>query len=214
MKSLLKVLFPLLFASVIAQGFASREVLQPIARPLERGPAIDECQLRTDLRKLWEDHITWTRVYMISALANLPDQSAAASRLLQNQKDIGDAFKPFYGNAAGNQLSKLLTEHILIAVKIILAAKSGNNTDFMNALADWYANADEIAAFLHAANPDNWGLAEMKQMMKLHLDYTAEELTARLNGNWSADVMAYDKIHNEILMMADELASGLANQFN
>lgn len=214
MKSLLKVLFPLLFASVIAQGFASREVLQPIARPLERGPAIDECQLRIDLRKLWEDHITWTRVYMISALANLPDQSAAASRLLQNQKDIGDAFKPFYGNAAGNQLSKLLTEHILIAVKIILAAKSGNNTDFMNALADWYANADEIAAFLHAANPDNWGLAEMKQMMKLHLDYTAEELTARLNGNWSADVMAYDKIHNEILMMADELASGLANQFN
>lgn len=214
MKSLLKVLFPLLFASVIAQGFASREVLQPIARPLERGPAIDECQLRTDLRKLWEDHITWTRVYMISALANLPDQSAAASRLLQNQKDIGDAFKPFYGNAAGNQLSKLLTEHILIAVKIILAAKSGNNTDFMNALADWYANADEIAAFLHAANPDNWGLAEMKQMMKLHLDYTAEELTARLNSNWSADVMAYDKIHNEILMMADELASGLANQFN
>lgn len=199
---------------MIAQGFASREVLQPIARPLERGPAIDECQLRTDLRKLWEDHITWTRVYMISALANLPDQSAAASRLLQNQKDIGDAFKPFYGNAAGNQLSKLLTEHILIAVKIILAAKSGNNTDFMNALADWYANADEIAAFLHAANPDNWGLAEMKQMMKLHLDYTAEELTARLNGNWSADVMAYDKIHNEILMMADELASGLANQFN
>lgn len=199
---------------MIAQGFASREVLQPIARPLERGPAIDECQLRIDLRKLWEDHITWTRVYMISALANLPDQSAAASRLLQNQKDIGDAFKPFYGNAAGNQLSKLLTEHILIAVKIILAAKSGNNTDFMNALADWYANADEIAAFLHAANPDNWGLAEMKQMMKLHLDYTAEELTARLNGNWSADVMAYDKIHNEILMMADELASGLANQFN
>ena len=84
----------------------------------------------------------------------------------------------------------------------------------MNAVADWYANADDIATFLHEANPDNWGLAEMKHMMKLHLDYTAEELTARLNANWSADVMAYDKIHNEILMMADELAEGLANQFN
>ncbi len=214
MKSLLKVLVPLLFVSVLAQGFAAREVLTPIARPLERGPAIDECQLRTDLRKLWEDHITWTRVYIMSALANLPDQSAAASRLLQNQKDIGDAFKPFYGNAAGNQLTKLLTEHILIAVKIIQAAKAGNNTDYMNAVADWYANADDIATFLHEANPDNWGLAEMKHMMKLHLDYTAEELTARLNANWSADVMAYDKIHNEILMMADELAEGLANQFN
>ena len=210
MKALLKILFPLLFVSVMAQGFASRDVI----KPLERGPAVDECQLRTDLRKLWEDHITWTRVYIISALANLPDQSAAAGRLLQNQKDIGNAFKPFYGNAAGNQLTQLLTDHILIAVKIIAAAKAGNNTDYMNAVAAWYANANDIAAFLHAANPDNWGLAEMKQMMKLHLDYTAEELTARLNSNWAADVAAYDKIHNEILMMADELASGLANQFN
>jgi hypothetical protein len=70
-------------------------------------------QLRTDMRKLWEDHVTWTRVYIISVGAGLGDKDAAAQRLLQNQVDIGNAIKPFYGNEAGDKLTALLKEHIL-----------------------------------------------------------------------------------------------------
>src|SRR5688500_20322833 len=64
------------------------------------------------MRKLWEDHITWTRVFIISAVADLPDKAAATERLLQNQVDIGNAIKPYYGNAAGDKLTTLLKEHI------------------------------------------------------------------------------------------------------
>jgi hypothetical protein len=78
------------------------------------------------MRKLREDHITWTRLYIVSATADLSDKDATAKRLLQNQTDIGNAVKPFYGDAAGDKLAALPKDHILIAVDIIDAAKKGD----------------------------------------------------------------------------------------
>lgn len=165
------------------------------------------------MRKLWEDHITWTRLYIVSAAADLPDQSATAGRLLQNQVDLGNAIKPFYGDAAGDQLTALLTDHILIAVDLIGAAKVGDAEAFAEANSRWYANADEIAVFLNSANPENWPLDEMKAMMKMHLDMTLQEAAARLNGDFAADIAAYDQVHVDILKMADMLSDGIINQF-
>lgn len=165
------------------------------------------------MRKLWEDHITWTRLYIISAAEDLPDKDLTAARLLQNQVDIGNAIKPFYGDAAGAQLTALLTDHILIAVEVIDAAKAGDTDAFNAALEKWYENGDDIAAFLHAANPRNWPLDEMEMMMKSHLDLTLEEAAARLNGDYAADIVAYDKVHVDILHMADMLSDGIIHQF-
>ena len=165
------------------------------------------------VRKLWEDHVTWTRVYIIAALADLPEADAAAQRLLQNQTDIGNAVKPFYGDEAGEQLTALLKDHILIAADLLAAAKAGDTAKFEDANKRWYENADEIAAFLSSANPDLWPLGEMQTMMSMHLDFTLEEASARLNEDWTGDVSAYDKVHTEILHMADMLTDGIINQF-
>ena len=174
---------------------------------------VDPLVFQQAVRKLWEDHITWTRVYIISAVAGLPEADAAATRLLQNQVDIGNAIKPFYGDQAGEQLTSLLNEHILIAVDLLAAAKAGDTAGFNDASERWYDNANEIAAFLHNANPQHWPLADMQAMMKTHLDLTLEEAVARLNEDWTGDVAAYDKIHNEILEMADMLSEGIIQQF-
>lgn len=174
---------------------------------------IEPLVFKQAVRKLWEDHVTWTRVYIIDALAGLPEADTAAQRLLQNQTDIGNAIKPFYGAEAGDQLTSLLKDHILIAADLLTAAKSGDTTGFQNAHARWYDNANQIAEFLHSANPDNWPLEDMKSMMKTHLDLTLEEAVARLNGDWTGDVAAYDKVHDEILHMADMLADGIIAQF-
>ena len=174
---------------------------------------IDPLVFQQTVRKLWEDHVTWTRVYIIAALADLPEADAAAQRLLQNQTDIGNAVKPFYGDEAGEQLTALLKEHILIAADLLAAAKAGDTAKFEDANTRWYENADEIAAFLNNANPDSWPLSEMQTMMKDHLDLTLEEATARLNENWAGDVAAYDKVHNEILHMADMISEGIIKQF-
>lgn len=179
------------------------------AMPLN-GPAQ---HLSKAMRKLWEDHITWTRMYIVSFAAGLPDTNLVAARLLRNQVDIGNAIKPYYGAAAGNHLTALLKAHILGAVAILEAAKAGNAAKLAQAKAAWYANGNQIAAFLHSANPMHWPLAAMRRMMRRHLDLTLTEAVNRLQGHYSADIAAYDRVHLEILQMADMLTAGIVAQF-
>jgi hypothetical protein len=170
-------------------------------------------QLRPAMRQLWDDHVFWTRLYIVSALGDLPDKAATTERLLRNQTDIGNAIKPFYGEAAGTKLTALLRDHILIAADIVGAAKAGNTSVLESSKTRWVANADEISAFLSAANPKNWPAADMKSMMREHLDLTTAELTARLNRDWAADVAAFEKVRAQILHMSDMLTDGIAKQF-
>ncbi len=174
---------------------------------------LSEAAFRNDMRKLWEDHVTWTRLFIVSAVADLPDAGPTAQRLLQNQVDIGNAIKPYYGDAAGEQLTALLTDHILIAADLVAAAKSGDTAAFEAAHTAWYANADDIAAFLASANPHHWPEVEMAAMMREHLDLTLQEASARLTGDWAADIAAYDQIHVQGLHMADMLSDGIISQF-
>jgi len=213
-----------ILAPVHSHSDSHQSANEPVAAVSQSQPAgpnealpqvkkIDPLIFQQAVRKLWEDHVTWTRVYIIAALADLPEAETAAGRLLQNQTDIGNAIKPFYGEAAGDQLTALLREHILIAAELLTAARTGDTAAFEDANQRWYDNANEIAAFLSSANPDNWPLADMQTMMKDHLDLTLQEAVARLNGDWAADVAAYDRVRDEILHMADMLAGGIINQF-
>jgi hypothetical protein len=176
------------------------------------GELIDAVAFHADMRKLWEDHVTWTRLYLVSAIAELPDLEATAARLLQNQDDIGAAVAVFYGDEAGDQLAALLREHILIAADLVTAAKAGDSEGVTTHNDRWYVNADEIAAFLAAANPA-WPEATLRDMMRAHLDQTLAEATARLQADWEADIAEYDRIHLHILAMADTLADGIVEQF-
>lgn len=166
------------------------------------------------MRKLWEDHITWTRLFIVSAVAELPDKGPTTNRLLQNQVDIGNAVKPYYGDAAGEKLTALLKEHITTAAELVAAAKANETAKMADANKRWYANADAIAAFLSGANPKSWPAGDMKRMMHEHLDVTTAEVQARLKGDWSADIAAYEKVHEQILHMADMLSDGIISQFS
>ena len=170
-------------------------------------------KFRNQMRKLWEDHIVWTRQFIVSAVADLPDTDTAAGRLLRNQDHIGNAIKPYFGNAAGEALSELLREHILIAADILSAAKSGDSAGVEEANARWHDNANEIADFLASANPKQWSQEEMREMMAEHLEWTLAEAVARLNADWDSDVAAYNRVHRDILHMADMLSLGIIKRF-
>jgi hypothetical protein len=169
--------------------------------------------LRSEMRRLWEDHITWTRLAIISLTTDSPDTKATVGRLLQNQTDIGNAVKPFYGQAAGNELTKQLRSHILIAADVIAAAKAGDAAKLAAAQDRWAQNGDDIAAVLASVNPRFWKLAAMKAELRIHLQLTREEAIARLQADWNADVAAYDKIHRHALHLSDLLSAGLIKQF-
>jgi hypothetical protein len=172
-----------------------------------------ELRLHDKMRRLWEDHIVWTRLAIVSFAEGNPDLEPTVARLLQNQDDIGDAIKPFYGRKAGNALTELLEEHINGAVDLLVAAKSGAQDALAQAKAAWYENGRQIADFLHRANRKSWGRHEMRSMMGTHLDQTLSEATHRLAGDYAADIRDYEEIHHHILEMADELSDGIVAQF-
>jgi len=168
--------------------------------------------LHQDMRKLWTDHVIWTRDYIVAGVGDQPDATAAANRLMKNQEDIGAAVAGFYGKAAGDALTTLLKEHISIAVDTIKFAKAGDKASQQQADAKWHRNAEAIADLLAKANP-NWPRATLVNMMNVHLSTTTDEVVARLTKNWDADVRAFDKVYDHMLMMADALSDGIIKQF-
>jgi hypothetical protein len=199
-----------------ALGIASVIGLSASPDAVAREDKVSAEAFRGEMRRLWEDHIVWTRQYIVSAAtleADLPDLGPTADRLFLNQTHIGQAVAPFYGADAGEAVTALLSDHIAIAATAITQAKAGNQAGLEAALAEWYENGDGIAAFLAQANPNSWPFEMMSDHMRDHLNLTLDEAVARLAGEYGADIAAYDAIHAQILEMADMLADGIITQF-
>lgn len=194
---------------VLSVLFAENSPLIAAKRP----PEIDPQEFRDNMRKLWEDHVNLTRFFIISTISNLPDQNETAQRMIQNQNEIGDAIKPFYGDAAGDQLAELLREHVLISATMLQAARKADAPAFEEAVARWYSNADELAELLFELNPENWPLRKTRPIMKVYLDLTLEQALARWNGDFEKDIESYDKVHSHALEIADMLSEGIINRF-
>jgi hypothetical protein len=170
-------------------------------------------EFRADMRQLWEEHIVYTRLFIVSFAADLPDLQATTERLLANQTDIGDAVKPYYGEEGGAALTELLREHILDAANLLTAAKSGDTAGFDEAKVAWYDNANRIALFLNRANPDNWPREATQHHMTMHLDLTLDEAAHQLGGDYVQSIADYDAVHLAILEMSDYLSQGIIDQF-
>ena len=191
-------------ASMAAAGAASpnRTALTPKALALHDG-----------MRVLWEAHGTWTERAIVDFVGGLPDTQLVIARLLQNQSDIGNAVKPYYGRKGGDELTALLKGHINAAVAVLKAAKSGDPSATATAKNASYANGNQIASFLHAANPHHWSLGAMKMMMRIHLDQVVSLAVYQLKGNFAAAISLYSRYIGHILDMADMLSTGIIQQF-
>jgi hypothetical protein len=165
------------------------------------------------MRALWEAHGAWTHMVIISFVGNLTNLAAEEQVLLQNQVDIGNAVKPYYGRAAGSKLTRLLKEHILGAVSVLVAAKSGDPNKLAQAEAAWFANGRQIADFLHAANPRFLSRSAARQMMRIHLNQVIQQGVDELKGNYAADARALAPYIRHILDMADMISGGIIKQF-
>lgn len=202
MYSVNKVLYTLVigFFAYVMPNFAQRDKL------------ISVQDFRENMQHLWADHGIWTHEYIVAALADIPNVNLIAQRLLKNQEDIGDAVVPYYGKDAGKQLADLLKDHILIAVDLVSAAKSGDKDKQAQANAKWHKNAQDIAVFLDKANP-YWPKDSILEMLNQHLKLTADQAVARLAKDWAKDINLYDQIRDQLQMMANDLSTGIIKQF-
>ena len=165
------------------------------------------------MRALWEAHGAWTHMVIVSFVGNLPDLTAEEQVLLQNQVDIGNAVKPYYGAAAGSKLTQLLKTHILGAVTVLEAAKSADKVKLAEAVAAWSANGRQIADFLHAADPRFLSRGAARNMMAVHLQQVIGQAVDELQGNYAAGARAFGPYVEHILHMADMISGAIIRQF-
>ena len=202
-------IFSLMFIAVFIIALVASSAVPAFAQPLA-AKKTSQLAYHNEWRKLWEDHITWTRVVIIGILDGLPGTNTYIDRLLQNYEDMEDALAPYYGDDA-EVLGDLIKDHLVIAAEILTALKNGQPTDAL--VASWYANAHDIAVQMNEMNPQFWPLDETEQMWTDHLDATLEEATDHFTGNFAGEVAAYDKVHDMALEMADFISNGVMQQF-
>lgn len=168
--------------------------------------------LYTAMRTLWAQHMEWTYATVVAFADDSPALDPTIARLLRNQADIGNAFAAYYGSAAGGRLTDLLQTHIKDAVPVLSAAKAGDRTALDQAVAQWYANAQDIADFLAAANP-RWRQADMRSMMRTHITQTVAYAADVLSGSFATAIAKYDVAETHMAEMADMLSAGIIQQF-
>jgi hypothetical protein len=208
MKKLVSMGFILLFSLNMLAG---PNIVR--AEPQEHRISQSQVKFENEFRRLWIDHVLWTSNYITSATtAGSEDQKHVLTRLLKNQDDIGNTVKPIYGEKAGNKLTDLLKEHIVIAGKIVDAAKAGKKALVNQLNKEWYRNADDIAAFLSQANPylEN---EDLKKLLYMHLKLVTNDLSASLAKDWEARIGAIDEGVSHIILMADTISAGVVKQF-
>lgn len=201
----------IVFVGVFIVALLASTVAPALAQPLNAKKASRQAY-HDEWRKLWEDHITWTRIVIMGILDDLPGTDAYIERLLENYEDMEAALAPYYGEEA-EVLGDLIEDHLVIAAEILTAAKNGDTAAMNDAIERWYANGHDIAVQMHEMNPKSWPLEETEQMWVEHLDATLAEAVAHLEGRFEDEVAAYDLVHDLALEMADFFSNGVIQQF-
>ena len=164
------------------------------------------------MRKLWSQHVYWTRFFIISTAEKLQDLKYVTNRLLENPGDFAEVLKLFYGEKKADEFKKLLTEHLQIAGDLVNAEKNMNTSKADDLRKKWYANADNIAEFLAVINP-YWCEQKWRDMMYSHLSMTEKEAGLRLKKEYPKDIEIFESIEKEALKMGDYMACGIVKQF-
>lgn len=165
------------------------------------------------MRQLWAQHMEWTYATVDAFFHDQKAVQPTLNRLLQNQRDIGAAISPYYGQDAGQKLTNLLLTHINDAVPVLKAAQAGNSADLNKATTAWYANAKQIADLLSSANPGNWPTSATEPMLKEHITQTIAYSVDLLKNNHAQAITDFDKAEQHMAMLADTLSKGIIAQF-
>lgn len=169
-------------------------------------------QLLSDMRMLWEQHITWTRLAIQSLVFNTPDQPYTIARLLRNGPDMGNVLVPYYGEEAGRMYGNLIKEHLLIAADLVKAAIAGDQQAVASTEKKWYANADQIVDFLSRLNPF-FPKEAFRKMFYQHLALVKSEAVTLISKDYQANVDLFDQMERDALMMADTITASIIKQF-
>lgn len=173
---------------------------------------IQNSVLKENLRRLFADHAVYTKFYIESALFDLPDATIISNRLLQNQDDIGNYLKTYIGNSNGDQLAKLLKEHIMAAGAVVNALKTKDNYKIDSLVKQLFVNSKEVAKFLGSFNPDRLPFSTTLREFNKHNQQIISMAIAQYDGNYVDTYKAYDTYFSHMMFISDSITYALDNE--
>ena len=163
--------------------------------------------LRQRMRMAWLNHITLVKFYLISFFENLSSQNAWKDAVYKNAEEILAIFAQYYPASAMQRFRKLFMEHLRLTDEVAAGLKA--DPAFSGAaMENWYINAEEITSFLSRQTPA-YNETELRKMFYDHLDMERQQMEAYLDGDYETDIEIYLRSQQNMIELADFLASGL-----
>jgi hypothetical protein len=159
-------------------------------------------KLLLKLNELWVQHFIYTRLVFVAFFTDSPELETLKNRLIQNQKDIGMLFGKLYGRDTGFKVTKLLLEHINIAVSLLESIRNNDSANKTKALNKFYNNADVIGTAIDKLKGTK---GKFKHHMKMHIKLLVDCITSFVNEDYESDLQNYDLYINAGLRMSMDM---------
>ena len=177
-------------------------------------PSQKAFQLQLSFRDLWISRLVWIR----SAVQQERDADIAAarvseSRVIQNARDLSDAFAPWYGPDMADRLFGLLAGHGA-ALRDYGEATFRRDADGQRAAAGLLsANARDIATLLHSANP-GWRTDVWQKLLADQATQLQKQITDIFSADFETEADGWTAVKADAYYLADTLALGIVTQFH
>jgi hypothetical protein len=205
------LIIPALLAATLLAAPVARADMMAMSAP----PAGSAKLVATDaaMRGLWVDHIFWVRNVVLATLAKrTAEAKVAEGEVVADAHAIADAIKPFYGDAAGEQLFGLLAGHYGAVKAYLTATAAGDKKGQDAAMGDLLANADKIATFLSGANP-NLPKDTVLGLLQAHGGHHIDQIRQLKAGQYAEEAKTWAAMQDHMYVIADALTGAIAKQF-
>lgn len=163
------------------------------------------------LKKIWSDNVMWTRFFIISAISGIGDLQIITKKLIKTPTEFSNVLKNYFDEESSKKFEALMMDHLLIGIKLINTAKSGNISAIKGMRTQWYKNADEISELMSSMN-SNWNYNEWQKMLRENLKLTEDQVIKRFSRQYNDDILSFEKMSSLSIKMAEIMATGIIKQ--
>lgn len=171
-----------------------------------------DATLEARMRELWDAQLTWTRMYTVSGLSNLPDTGYVRVRLLRCPTDFESAVGPYYGRQTAQDFSSAMGLHLKTLVAVIRATEEGNSQAQAELKLRWRSDVESTAAVLGAINPA-WSTPAFRELLDVYLQLVDRGITLRARGDFATDIGNFGETHELAVELGNTMARGILSQF-
>ncbi len=195
---LLICLAALLVASVMAEG------------PMQW--ARSDATLDVKMRQLWDAQATWTRLYVVSALGDLPDTTNSRARLFRCPTDFEAAVGPYYGKKTAQNFSGAVGLHLQTLAEVVRATKAGDPQALAELKTRWRTDAESTSTILGTINPA-WSAPAFRELLDVYLQLVDRGVALRARGDFVADIGNFEESHEVALQLGNAMTRAILSQF-